>query len=38
MNHIGSLQALVAIVMNSAFLSVGGVLEQLKNCVLRHVL
>jgi hypothetical protein len=38
MNHIGSLQAVVATVMNSGFLSLGGVLEQLKNSVLRHVL
>jgi hypothetical protein len=38
MNRIGSLQAVVAIVVNSAFLSVGGFLEQLKNSVLRHVL
>ena len=38
MNHIGTLQAVIAIVMNSAFLSVRGFLEQLKNSVLRHVL
>jgi hypothetical protein len=36
--HIGSLQAVVAIVMNIALLSVGGVLEQLKSSLLRHVL
>jgi len=29
MNHTGCLQAVVVIVMNSVFLSVGGVLEQL---------
>jgi len=37
MNHIGSLQAVVPIVMNGAFLSV-GFLKQLKNSVLRHVI
>lgn len=38
MNHVGSLQDVVAIVMKSAFLNFGGVLEQLKKSVLRHVL